>query len=238
VLQISANSSKNEIKAAFRKLAKLHHPDLRSHQHQDGEGRNDTAMTELITAYETLMNKHNEDFFTDARDSRVALACEMYTIDELRNMHHVFDVHSFRVSFNSDSDDGQIQMHTASPCNNQDKTILEQSRAATDKANGNRHNQLDPTPIIPLTAHPDDSISDLKRQIQSTYADAWGLNGRMVDRDGLYLGWELVHCGDEPNDIVPRDSDLSVLSYHLFLHSYCIKDGDVLHAVVRRMQET
>ena len=72
------------------------------HQSEDDGGDNDDdeAMAELITAYESLMNKHNENFWTDARDSRVALACEIYTIEELRVMN-MFDVYSFRVGFDS-----------------------------------------------------------------------------------------------------------------------------------------
>ena len=45
------------------------------HQNNDDDDGEDERMTELITAYETLMNKHSEHFWTDARDSRVALAC-------------------------------------------------------------------------------------------------------------------------------------------------------------------
>ena len=82
--------------------------------------------------------------------------------------------------------------------------------------------------MIPITAHPQDSISDLKRYIQSKYAATWGIEDRRRDRDGLYLGWELV-CRKK------NDSDVnSVLSYHLFLDSYDINDGDILHSIVRK----
>ena len=221
-------------------LAKQHHPDLKIHQNQEEDGGSD-IMTEVITAYETLMNKHNEHFWTNARDSRVALACEMYTIEELRGMHRVFDVYSFRVIFNSSSDCDNGQIHVATTDVKSEGKIITEENSTSDKINnGNQHHHLDPTPIVPLKAHPDDSISDLKRHIQSYYKDAWGLDGQRLDRDGLYLGWELVHCGNEPTDCASGDNDrnnggdVSILSYHLFLHSYGIQEGDILHAVVRR----
>eukprot|EP00578_Thalassiosira_sp_NH16_P031533 CAMPEP_0181079384 /NCGR_PEP_ID=MMETSP1071-20121207/2001_1 /TAXON_ID=35127 /ORGANISM="Thalassiosira sp., Strain NH16" /LENGTH=171 /DNA_ID=CAMNT_0023160783 /DNA_START=555 /DNA_END=1066 /DNA_ORIENTATION=- len=171
-------------------------------------------MAELITAYETLMDKHSAHFLTDLRDSKVALACEMYTISELRNMRNVFDVYSFRVNF---SDDATTHDKTKG------EEILERS-STTDKIyKGDQHLHLDPTAIAPLKAHPGDSISDLKRHIQSCFSVAWGLDGRRVDRDGLYLGWELVYCC---NGHGKKDSeDGVVLSYHLFIHSYGIQEG-------------
>ena len=72
---------------------------------------NDDIMSELINSYEKLMNKHNDALWANldnhARDSRVVLACEMYTIEELRRVHnHWYEVYSFRVIF---SDEGQDQ---------------------------------------------------------------------------------------------------------------------------------
>ena len=68
----------------------------------------------------------------------------------------------------------------------------------------------------------DDSVSDLKRQLEAAHGAAWGLEGRRRDRDGLALGWELVH----------RDG--GAMSYHLFLRDYDVQHGEILHAVVRR----
>jgi hypothetical protein len=191
-------------------------------------------MAELITAYEALMHKHNEHFRTDARDSRVALACEMYTMEELRMMRDAYDVHSFRVIFDTASDCGDCDGHMSAAATETDAAggnpIAEES-SACDQSNSSHH-QLDPTPVVPLQAHPDDSISDVKRHIQASYAAAWGLHDRRVDRDGLYLGWELVYCGP-PRDGVTA-GDARALSYHLFLHSYDIRENDVLYAVVRR----
>merc|ERR1711924_301439 len=67
----------------------------------------------------------------------------------------------------------------------------------------------------------DDSVLDLKRILQEAYGQQWGLSDRRLDRHGLALGWEVVFCD-------------SALSYHLFLHDYGVKHGDIVHAVVRR----
>lgn len=70
-------------------------------------------------------------------------------------------------------------------------------------------------------ASEDDSVLDLKRHLEQLQGTEWGLSERGRDRFGLALGWELVFRG-------------SALSYHLFLHDYGIRHGDLLHAVVRR----
>jgi len=183
-------------------------------------------------------------------------------MDELRSgsMRHVFDIYSFRLIFDDDSstdcDDDiyDVEIHddaTTTYNETEGKTVIvEDSGACDDNINNSqKHYHLDSNPIIPLRAHPDDSISDLKRHIQSNYADTWGLDGQRLDRDGLHLGWELVYCGNNNelnNDFSSGGSgtsnndggDTDVLSYHLFVHSYGIRNGDVLHAVVKRRDET
>ena len=141
-------------------------------------------------------------------------------------MQHAFDIYSFRITFVGHSDeDNDEQEH--------DATMLNNSKSMEVEANAGNHH-LDPSPIVPIRAHPDDSVSDLKRHIQSCYAKSWGLSDRRLDRDGLYLGWELVHRKfvDGRNN----EDEASVLSYHLFLHSYNVREGDILHAVVRKEQ--
>ena len=263
VLNVSANASRDEIKASFRSLAKRYHPDLRMHllPHDDDDDtataandddnnsnvNADEIMTELITAYETLMqNKHGYNLsIVDARDSRVALACETYSLRELRGMHRTFDIYTFRIDFsccsNDDDDDDDDDNDYAMKTYNNESIMNKSTTCST----------LDPYPIFPLNVHPDDSISDLKRYIQARYGEEWGLSigGQRVDRDGLYLGWELVHYNnrnnskgeysnvDDDNDGYRSGNDKDygkVLSYHLFLSSYNIKEGDHVHAIVRR----
>ena len=110
---------------------------------------------------------------------------------------------------------------------------------------------LNPYPILPINVHPDDLISDLKLHIQYRYGEGWGLGsggGQRVDRDGLFLGWELLvhynsNSGDEDSDADDDNNGYrsgndkgygKSLSYHSFLSSYGIKEGDLVHAIVRR----
>ena len=213
VLQLRTSASKDDIKAAFRRLAKQYHPDVNTtHSRKESEAR----MAELIDAYDRLMD---DDFGGRIGDSRVALACEMYTIPELR-MDRLHDVYSLKIKMVADG--------------------VELSQGATDEAfihntgrkevcsdDHNRStNDISSHTLMEIEAHPHDSVSDLKRHIQSIYGLEWGLSGRRNDRDGIATGWELVN-----------DNDGSILSYHLFLSSYGINDGNIIHAVVRKYNE-
>jgi len=199
VLRVNANATKKEIKSSFRKLAKMHHPDL--NPTVDKVIAQD-KMSELYSAYDLLMD---DDFSARVGDNRVALAVEMYTMNELK-MDNLHDVHILKIMYdeivvdnNNFSDNAQVR---------------EQEITAT---------QLTRTPVLQVKAHPDDSVSDLKRQLQNSYGREWGLGDRRLDRDGIAKGWELV-----------AGADGSVLSYHLFLHSYRVHHHDIIYAVVRR----
>ena len=224
VLNVTANASKEEIKKAFRTLAKLHHPDLNRRTLFDDNGAvdddNENTMARLVNAYESLMSKYSASYISDATDSRVALACEIYTIDELRNSP-LFDVYTFRINY---SDDDSSNSGAADEGD---------SNSVHTSTNSYDTNHLDPHPVLPIDAHPQDSISDLKRCIQSKYATAWDLEDRKRDRDGLYLGWELIYRSNYSTNSESENAH-SVLSYHLFLESYGVNDGDILHAVVRK----
>ena len=83
----------------------------------NGVGRGgDRIMAELIAAYESLTNGHDDDFRTGGGNSMVALACETYTLDELRGMRRAFDVRSFRVEFGNhrSNDDEDVMDGTTS----------------------------------------------------------------------------------------------------------------------------
>ena len=208
VLQLRTSASKKDIKAAFRRLAKIYHPDLNTtHSRSESEER----MAELIDAYDHLMD---DDFGGRIGDSRVALACEMYTIPELRidRLHYVYSLKlkliGDGIQLKHDIDEHSVKN---APCLDDERLI------STD---------VSTHPLIEIEAHPHDSVSDLKRHIQSMYQAEWGLSDRRLDRDGIATGWELVN-----------DVDGSILSYHLFLSSYGIKDGDIIHAVVRKYNE-
>jgi len=169
-------------------------------------------MAELIDAYDHLMD---DDFGGRIGDSRVALACEMYTIPELR-IDRLHDVHSLKIKL---VDDGLevSQGLTSKPADQSDAIRQGDNSSTTD---------ISTHALFEIEAHPHDSISDIKRHVQSIFETDWGLSGRRLDRDGIATGWELVN-----------DTDGSILSYHLFLSSYGIKDGDIIHAVVRKYNE-
>ena len=68
VLNVTANASKEEIKKAFRTLAKLHHPDLNSRTLFDDNGavddENENTMARLVNAYESLMSKYSASYIS------------------------------------------------------------------------------------------------------------------------------------------------------------------------------
>jgi len=151
-------------------------------------------MKELVEAYQYLMD---DSFGEKLGSSRVATACEIYTIEELR-ADNVHDVHSIRVIYEAEQ-----------RCDSGEDLAMSQ--------------EISSTSFVEVMAHPDDSVSDLKRELQNQFSSEWDLDNRQKDRDGVALGWEVV-----------TENNRSVLSYHLFLHSYAIKDGDILHAVIRK----
>ena len=79
----------------------------------------------------------------------------------------------------------------------------------------------DPPESLTVTASRDDSVSDFKRSLQDAYGSTWGIMERKEDRDGVKVGWEVVH----------RDR---VMSYHLFLDDYGMDHGDDVHVVIER----
>ena len=168
-------------------------------------------MTELIDGYNHLMS---DEFGKKVGDSRVAIACEMYTIEELK-MDRLHDVYTIRILYDFDGEQDNLTEETSS------NDSLEKSAT-----NENSETQLNPEVIIEVLAHPDDSVSDLKRHLQDRFCHEWGLNGRKLDREGLGTGWELI----TQNGLL--------LGSWFFLNSYDIEHNDKIHAVVRRYDET
>lgn len=194
VLQIKTSATKDVIKASFRRLAKIYHPDINGDLEKiDAE----TKMSEIIEAYDQLMN---DDFGSKVRDSQVAFACEIYTIDELK-MDRLYDVYAIKLNFEGEDIDEKF------------------SQAASNFTSFD----ISEDSILEIVVHPNDSVSDLKRTIQSLYIDEWGLVNRKLDRDKIATGWELV-----------SKKSGEVLSYHLFLHSYGIRNKDIVYAVVKK----
>ena len=206
-------------------MAKLHHPDLNP---TIPANTSQTKMAEIIQAYQQLMD-HDNDLFggTKVGDSRVALACEIFTLDEL-NEDLIHDVHAIRILYVSDT------------------TVKRKSNIENEEMSSVREVSIQS--IMEVAAHPEDSISDVKRELQIMRQEEWGLKGRRLDRDQIATGWELVCSGGKypmlkEEDEIDRsigkkdnNTSLHVMSYHLFLQSYGVQHGDIIHAVVRRQQ--
>jgi hypothetical protein len=126
-------------------------------------------------------------------DNRVSMACEVMTLIQLRRTHNVFAV--------------EICYHDILSTSPSYNTCTEMSQLILYKC----------------VVHPDDSISDVKRHLESLYSLEWGLDSRRLDRFGLAVGWELVLDGDP----------LEILGNHWFLNTYQIENGHILYAVVR-----
>jgi len=263
ILKLKTSATKDDIKSSFRKLAKKYHPDLNPQLPPD---LSQAKMSELIQAYDQLMDDDG-GFSSRVGDARVALACEMFTLDELR-INRLHDVYSFRIVYEEEEEEEEY-----SECDDiggdggndddGDKSMMQSTKPTTTEVN--------PISIMELKAHPDDSISDLKRQIQVSFMEEWGLTGRRLDRDKIATGWELIKVitaprgddgatalrddsiDDQTEGVVEeeatttdyrhtdaadsKEASLGVMSYHLFLHSYDIRHGDVIHAVVRKYEE-
>eukprot|EP00546_Thalassionema_frauenfeldii_P012657 CAMPEP_0178910704 /NCGR_PEP_ID=MMETSP0786-20121207/9243_1 /TAXON_ID=186022 /ORGANISM="Thalassionema frauenfeldii, Strain CCMP 1798" /LENGTH=228 /DNA_ID=CAMNT_0020582981 /DNA_START=15 /DNA_END=698 /DNA_ORIENTATION=+ len=161
VLGVQTKATIDEIKSAFRKLAKKHHPDL-----NPGKTSMD-RMSEIISAYEAL----TESDFGGGRDSSVALACEVLTLDELcRDQKH--DIYSLRVSYPS-----QFRQETFE--NDFHQCVTNEHLPANSN-------------FWDIETHPDDSVTDFKKNLEQRYGRNWGLENRQKDRYGLATGWEIV----------------------------------------------
>jgi len=197
-------------------------------------------MTEIIQAYSLLM----DDDFLGAKvgDGRVALACEMFTLDELR-MDRMHQVYSLRILFENEL---KLVLHGEA---SESMNIPPSQNVNAEEPHTSTHiRSLCTQTVIEVVTHPEDSVSDLKRFLQEKYEEDWGLVGRRKDRDQISTGWELI-CQDRRSEMNAnsskqtgieieaqndQDEDHLVMSYHLFVHSYRIRHGDVIHAIVRK----
>ena len=60
LLGISPEASVAEIKTAFRKKAKLHHPDLTRHKTGEEKEKSESAMRLLLNAYQNLLKEKTD----------------------------------------------------------------------------------------------------------------------------------------------------------------------------------
>jgi len=190
VLNLKTSATERDIKHAFRKQAKKYHPDLNLHLSPSESLKSQSKMAEIIEAYQQLM----DDDFLGARvgDGRVALACEMFTLEELQ-MDRLHDVYSLRISLEGQGDNDRDENEHGDGCKDEG---LGHGQGDAQESQSSTLKELSNDYIIDTMAHPDDSISDLKRQIQSKFEAEWGLGDRRMDRDQIRTGWELV-CRDK-----------------------------------------
>ena len=271
VLGLQSHATKAEIKARFRALARLTHPDLNA----DAGAASTAAMAELIGAYDALMD---DDLAGRIADSRVCFAAELFTPAELA-ADGLHDVYALRFWLDDgegesggggegegegeDNEDGEGGEGGEGGGGGDDDgggggdgdgngeeeegaaVVAQEERgegsigASSGDGDGScgasgtgppAASELDVRvgrigPPLPVRASAHDSVSDLKRQLQETWGAEWGLGERRLDRDHLATGWEVV-C--------PRGE---VMSYHLFLHAYGVRSGEVGHVIIRRYEE-
>lgn len=205
VLKLRTSATTDEIKQSFRKLAKLYHPDLNTNK---PAYESEKRMSELIEAYDQLLS---DEFGKKVGDSRVALACEMYTLEELK-MDRLHDVYTLKIIYTEDPEGDEID----------NDVIQTQNVAKNDELVESDETQLNTEVIIEVLTHPDNSVSDLKRYLQDRFGNDWGLTGRKLDRHGVGTGWELM------------DVNGNILGSWFFLNSYNIRDNSIAYAVVRK----
>jgi hypothetical protein len=238
--------TQDTIKAAFRKLAKVYHPDL----NRDTSSADDceAKMAELVEAYERLTRKNadedDDDFLENIRvgtSNKVALACELFSVDELiRDTVH--EVHALRMQYGEGEEAQRVESVEGNAPINQEHT-----HNVTEDFNTLPEAFASATRLIPMQAHPGDSVSDFKERLESEFGEAWGLEDT--------LGWELVAAkrhdrrsrktkNDKSNNDEEEDEDPTtvaanneILSYHLFLEDYQIRHGDTLYVVVRKRED-
>jgi len=180
-------------------------------------------MAELIGAYDALMD---DDFAGRTSDSRVAASCEIFSIDELVS-GGLHEVHAVRVLFDTamlgeGANVAQAEVRQKIKMKESQLTPGSEVMLGDGASSSGR--------LHVVEAASDDSVSDLKRQLESKYDHEWGLEGRLKNREGTLMGWELIQ---EEGLLETGGVGTVVLSYHLFLHDYGIQSGDILHAVVR-----
>jgi len=249
VLNIKINATEEDIKKAFRKLVKQYHPDLNPDL---APSVSQTKVAEIIEAYAQLTDDDYLQGIKIGSDNRVALAAEIYTIEELK-LDRFHDVYTIRILYHYD--DEQLIKQQQGEEGNGEGEMAEKTDAAvvgdtTTRVIGPLETQLSAETFIEILAHPDDSVSDLKRAIQEKYETEWGLRGRKKDRDNIRMGWELL-CIDRIGEQhylkntsksssnnnkkkMMTNQEHLVMSYHLFLNSYDIRHKDLIYAVVRK----
>jgi len=204
ILGLSANATRPMIKARFRSLAKEYHPDRNESAHASQK------MAEIIEAYDALVGG---DLAGRMSSGSLVWSIEALSVEELREDGR-YDVYALRLAL-------EEALLEPLPGTNQAVDSFSIDHGCNSGEVRETESDLQPVEaIVPVVASLDDSVLDLKRQLQADHGQEWGISDRPIGRDKVSSGWELVFDG-------------SALGYHLFLHDYGLFHGALLHAVVR-----
>eukprot|EP00559_Dactyliosolen_fragilissimus_P000974 CAMPEP_0184858628 /NCGR_PEP_ID=MMETSP0580-20130426/3716_1 /TAXON_ID=1118495 /ORGANISM="Dactyliosolen fragilissimus" /LENGTH=221 /DNA_ID=CAMNT_0027354879 /DNA_START=398 /DNA_END=1063 /DNA_ORIENTATION=- len=217
-------------------MAKKYHPDLNPNIPKE---TSEHIMSKLIDAHQILISEDESN--QSIGNNKVALACEIYSLSDLK-LDRFHDVHKLRILYHQ------------TPPPDESNPISSKESSKTELK------QLQIEPIFEIHAHPDDSVSDLRRNLQESFMEQFHLQDRCLDREQIAIGWEVVlptpNCydyDDQNIDEVDHDrlecrigtrtsfktdtsssppSSLTILSNHLFLWNYNIRHQDILYVIV------
>lgn len=137
-------------------------------------------MSELVAAFDLVMGSDLSARAKAQSWGKLALHCEIYSVTQLRR---IYDVHKLELVydpefvFEQQEEDGPELGLELGPEPEQCNELAE------------------PAPYVwYVHTHPFDSGADLKRQLQETNGEAWGLDcvERGFDRYDCRQGWELM----------------------------------------------
>lgn len=206
-------------------------------------------MSDIVAAYETLMDAD----FGGGNDSRVAIACEVMTLDDLKRNREQYSVYAIQVFFMTEEDNRTNDATTVEVIQHDERVSrIQQGRAAQDDNDERNPPQIDSNMlainddsyenhIYPIVVHPDDSVTDVKHALQQQYGSEWSLDQHRYDRHGLATAWEVVvqrdplesSISNDDDDTSKRTNELIILGNHWFLYTYNVSHGDLVHVVVR-----
>ena len=235
VLGVPRHATAQDIRARYRELVRALHPD------RGGPEASASAMAEVTGAYHELTRGKS---VLTARDSRVASKVHgafsiqelfddaeldvvqvVVSLDELLDLPVDAAGGSSQGGWADDNDDDDDDDDDDEDDPRYDNPIPAGALRGKD-GDGNSEEgggllEAHATHSVRASTTSFDSVADLKRLLQQRHGAAWGLEGRRMSAERLYVGWELVY-------------DSYVLGENFFLGDYGIKSGDHLYAVIRR----
>ena len=175
LLEVSADATETQIKAAFRKMALRHHPDITASTASGGSSsgaESETKMAELTAAVDMLVGSDlSKRVGAGGSWGKLALHCEVYSTAQLRRS---YDVRAVRLAYDEefhdmeDDDDGEAEGDEASQHAGEGGAGAEAEAAAAARPEDGALAARDLREWV-IASHPYDSGADLKRQLQQAY---------------------------------------------------------------------